>query len=280
MRAFSRHFYPKRLTIKYVCRRQPVSDPTVPQQILKRLVLISMFQQVPLDWTAIRWPFSQRMSDQEALVSDPSLCSFLWKWGTHEKEHSVLWFHVIGSWRDFRDDQATTDHMLVSWGTGFSNFNESSVGVQGWHSGGGYITTAVDNAWHHSLHGRKVVLKDGMCLFELHLPLPSTFCMSCQHKWKSLKIKAPIFKPPNTDIKLLVFIECDILMAYRVIYHQSIGVNNFESNHNTMSMFLLFWCAGLSPWPRAAPGTPALLWRRHELPECLWKHGPARVCAL
>ena len=38
--------------------------------------------------------------------------------------------------------------------------------------------------------------------------------------------------------------------------------------------------SGLSIWPRATPGTPAVLWSWHECPECIRKHCPACVCSL
>lgn len=38
--------------------------------------------------------------------------------------------------------------------------------------------------------------------------------------------------------------------------------------------------SGVSIWPRATPGTPAVLWSWHEWPECIRKHCPACVCSL
>lgn len=38
--------------------------------------------------------------------------------------------------------------------------------------------------------------------------------------------------------------------------------------------------SGMPLWPRAAPGTPAVLRSRHERPECIWKHCTACVCSL
>lgn len=51
------------------------------------------------------------------------------------------------------------------------------------------------------------------------------------------------------------------------------------------SYFILSWtCAsavsGMSIRPRATPGTPAVLRRWHECPECVRKHCPACVCSL